>query len=65
MEGGARDRRGGGERKKERERERQGEGDGRFIGTVVALFVRGALIEKIRTFLHVREAPEDREIFPI
>lgn len=55
------------EREGERERERRErtEGDGRFIGTVVALFVRGALIEKIRTFLRVRKAIKDREIFSI
>jgi len=63
----------GREKEREREREREGEGegggggDGRFIGTVVALFVRGALIEKIRTFLNVREATEaiERDILDI
>jgi len=53
---------------REREREREG-GKGR--GTVDLLerslhfSYGGAPIEKIRTFLYVREAPEDREIFPI
>jgi len=50
-----------GEREREREREREAEkGDGRFIGTVVALFVRGALIEKIRTFLFVKRPKIER-----
>lgn len=47
-------------RARERERRERTEGDGRFIGTVVALFVRGALIEKIRTFLRVRKTIKEK-----